>query len=170
MKERPMPTKSDIVYTPRWCAEDMVRFFSPSGIILEPCRGGGAFLEFLPPETHWCEIVDGKDFYQWQEPVDWLVSNPPYSQTREWLRHSYRIAENILYLIPFRNMTSGYGLLTELRQYGWLKHVRIYGTGGLLNFPMGNAIAAFHIARGYRGATEFSFYQEEQPILQRSAA
>ena len=27
-------TKSDVVYTPRWCAEDMVNFFAPSGVIL----------------------------------------------------------------------------------------------------------------------------------------
>ena len=156
-----MPTKSDVVYTPSWCAKDMVEFFKPSGIVLEPCRGGGAFMEFLPPDARWCEIAEGRDFFGWHQPVDWLVSNPPYSQTRQWLRHSYTIARNVLYLVPFRNMTSGYGLLVELRQFGWLKHVRVYGTGGLLGFPMGNAVAAFHIERGYRGATGFSFYQED---------
>lgn len=165
-----MPTKSDVVYTPRWCAEDMVKFFGPSGVILEPCRGAGVFMEFLPTDAKWCEIAEGKDFYDWHEPVDWLVSNPPYSQTRKWLRHSYTIAKNILYLVPFRNMTSGYGLLVEVRKFGWLKHIRLYGTGGKLNFPMGNAVAAFHIEKGYRGPTEFSFFQEADDVPSESSA
>lgn len=155
-----MPTKSDVVYTPDWCAEDMVTFFKPQGVILEPCKGSGAFMKFLPPDAKWCEIASGVDFYKWTDPVDWLVSNPPYSQTRDWLRHSYTIAKNVLYLLPFRNVTSGYGLLAEVRQYGWFRHIRLYGTGGSLGFPMGNAVAAFHIEKGYRGDTGFSFYRD----------
>jgi len=154
-------TKSDVVYTPSWCAKDMVEHFKPSGVILDPCKGKGVFLGFLPPDTHWCEITEGKDFYDWKTPVDWLISNPPYSQTRVWLRHSYTIADNIVYLVPYRNITSGYGCLEEMREYGWMKHVRVYGTGGKLGFPMGNAIIALHIQRGYRGDTGFSFYQED---------
>lgn len=154
-----MRTKSDVVYTPRWCAEDMVKFFKPTGVVMEPCRGQGVFMEFLPEDAKWCEITEGKDFYEYKEPVDWLVSNPPYSQTRQWLRHSYTIAKNVLYLMPFRNVTSGYGLLVEMRKFGWLRHVRVYGTGGLLNFPMGNAVAAFHVEKDYRGDTGFSFFQ-----------
>jgi len=65
----------DIVYTPRWVAEDMVNHFKPFGNILEPCRGGGVFMEFLPPNTEWCEIVEGRDFFEWETPVDWVVSN-----------------------------------------------------------------------------------------------
>jgi hypothetical protein len=152
--------KSDVVYTPPWCARDMVDHFKPSGTVLDPCKGAGVFLRFLPPGTAWCEIAEGVDFYQWRGPVDWVVGNPPYSQTRAWLRHSYRVAANVLYLVPFRNLTSGYGLLEEMRAFGWLRHVRVYGTGGRLGFPMGNAVVAAHVARGYRGDTGFSFYSE----------
>lgn len=155
-------TKSDVVYTPAWCAKDMVDHFKPAGKILEPCKGAGVFLEFLPSDTHWCEISEGVDFYEWTSCVDWIISNPPYSQTRPWLKHSYQIADNIVYLVPFRNITSGYGLLVEMREYGWMKEVRCYGTGGKLGFPMGNAIVAIHIERGYRGDTGFSFYCENK--------
>lgn len=153
-------TKSDVVYTPEWCARDMIHFFRPSGVVMDPCRGKGVFHGLLPEGSPWCEISEGKDFFDWTGGVDWLVGNPPYSQTREWLRHSYRLADDVLYLMPYRNITSGYGLLVEMRRFGWMKHVRVYGTGNLLDFPMGNAIVAVHVRRGYRGDTGFSFYQE----------
>lgn len=62
---------ADVVYTPDWAAKDMVDFFRPSGRILEPCKGGGVFLKYLPPETEWCEIAEGVDFFAWSKPVDW---------------------------------------------------------------------------------------------------
>ena len=30
---------NDEIYTPEWCAKDMVQHFSPTGKILEPCKG-----------------------------------------------------------------------------------------------------------------------------------
>lgn len=153
-------TRSDVVYTPEWCAADMVEFFRPTGKILEPCKGAGVFLKYLPADTRWCEIEEGVDFYDWKEPVDWAISNPPYSQTRKWLRHSYTFARNIVYLVPYRNIVSGYGLLDEMWEFGWMKHVRVYGTGSKLGFPMGNAIVAIHAEQGYRGDTNFTFYQK----------
>lgn len=38
--------EKDIVYAPDWVARDMVEFFRPS--ILEPCKGDGVFLKYLP--------------------------------------------------------------------------------------------------------------------------
>jgi hypothetical protein len=67
----------DIVYTPDWVARDMVEYFKPSGRILEPSCGDGVFLRHLPPETDWCEIEQGRDFYAWTKPVDWVFGNPP---------------------------------------------------------------------------------------------
>lgn len=56
----------DVVYTPDWVARDMVEYFKPSGRILEPCAGDGAFLEYLPG-AEWCEIEKGRDFFAWNE-------------------------------------------------------------------------------------------------------
>ena len=36
----------------------------------------------------------------------------------------------------------------------------LYGTGGKLGFPMGNAVGAMHIERGWQADTRFSFYDE----------
>lgn len=152
--------RGDIVYTPDWVAKDMVDFFSPSGSILEPCKGDGVFLKFLPSTTEWCELQEGRDFFEWMERVDWIISNPPYSKVRPWFRHSYEIADNIVYLVPLRNVFSGYGFIREIYAYGGIRHIRVYGTGGRLGFPMGNAIGAMHLQRDYIGDVGFSLYSE----------
>lgn len=151
--------RGDVVYTPSWCVKDMVDWFAPTGRILDPCRGKGAFTDELP-DAEWCEIADGRDFFGWADPVDWVVGNPPYSMTRQWFRHSYMIAENLLYLVPLRNVFSGYGFIREIYEYGGIAGLRVYGTGGRLGFPMGNAVGAMHIRRGYRGGLDVSMYDE----------
>lgn len=161
--------RGDVVYTPAWCAEDMVRHFQPAGTILEPCKGEGVFLDYLPDDTLWCEITEGRDFFDWTEPVDWVISNPPYSMTRKWFRHSYGIADHLLYLVPLRNVFSGYGFVREIHEFGGIRELRTYGTGGRLGFPMGNAVGAFHIERGYTGETTFSFF-DPLPTELRGAA
>lgn len=148
----------DVVYTPDWVAADMLEHFRPTGVVLDPCRGLGAFHDLLPGGSPWCEITDGRDFFKWSEPVDWVVSNPPYSLTRPWFKHSYTIADNLLYLIPLRNLFSGYGFVREVYEYGGIAGIRLYGTGGRLGFPMGNAVGAVHVARNYDGPTDFSFF------------
>lgn len=152
-----MQKTGDIVYTPDWVAQDIVTHFNPQGTILEPCKGQGVFLKYLPPNTDWCEIQEGKDFFFYNKHVDWVVSNPPYSLTRKWFLHSYKIADNLLYLVPLRNVFSGFGFIKEIYQFGGIKGIRLYGTGGSIGFPMGNAVGAFHIQKAYKGDTRFSF-------------
>ena len=147
--------KGDRVYTPEWAARDMIEFFKPTGRVLEPFKGGGVFTN-LCPSWDWCEIEEGKDFFEWKEPVDWIVSNPPYSKLRPVWRHAATIADNIVYLIPLRNFFSGYGFVREALDYGGIVHIRLYGTGGRLGFPMGNAVGAIHWRRGYTGQTGWS--------------
>lgn len=150
-----MPTYTDVVYTPPWVARDMVEHFKPVGRILDPCRGRGVFTDLLP-DADWCEITDGRDFFDWTTPVDWVIGNPPYSLTRRWFRHSYTIADNLVYLVPLRNIVSGYGFIKEIQQFGGIREIRVYGTGGRLGFPMGNAVGALHIARDFNGPTTWS--------------
>lgn len=143
---------SDVVYTPDWIVQDMLDHFRPTGTILDPCRGHGAFYKALP-DPEWCEITEGRDFFDWASHVDWIIGNPPYSISRAWLRHSYTLADNILYLLPVRNVFSGYGTIREVRDFGGIPEIRLYGTGGRCGFPMGNAIGAVHFQRGYTGPT-----------------
>lgn len=137
----------------------MVEHFRPQGVILDPCRGTGVFHRLLPAGSPWCEATDDSgDFFGWTRHVDWVIGNPPYSLTRPWFRHSYTIADHLLYLLPLRNVFSGYGFLQEIHTYGGIRGIRVYGTGGMLGFPMGNAVGALHVERGYKGPMDFSFY------------
>lgn len=165
------PKRGDVVYTPDWVALDMCASFEPSGRVLEPCKGEGVFLNYLP-DAEWCEITEGRDFFDWHEEVDWVVGNPPYSMTRKWFRHSMAIAEHLLYLVPLRNVFSGYGFLREIHDFGGMAAIRCYGTGGRLGFPMGNAVGAMHIVRGYRGGTWITHYDTEvvMPLFSGAAA
>ena len=153
--------QGDRVYTPDWCAKDMVEWFGPSGTILEPCRGSGAIFRYLPEGSLWCELDDGVDFFKWNTKVDWIISNPPYSKLRPWVRHSFKVADNIVYLIPIRNFTSGFGFIREAYDFGGVKQIRMYGTGNRLGFPMGNAVGAVHFCRNYSGDIRMSFYGED---------
>ena len=55
---------NDVVFTPSHIAKKIVEMFNPQGKILEPCKGEGAFLKYLPEDTLWCEITEGKDFFE----------------------------------------------------------------------------------------------------------
>lgn len=151
----------DVIFTPDWAAADMVRHFAPSGVILEPCRGGGAFMRFLPPDALWCEISEGVDFFDWNTPVDWIITNPPYTKIRQFLKHSIRVSANVVFLVPAWRIFCGYGSVREPAGWGGMAEIRWYGTGGGLGFPMGNAIAAIHWRRGHYGPIHQTFYEDE---------
>lgn len=149
-------TESDLVMTPKWCAVDMVEHFRPTGRILDPCKGDGAFSNLLPG-CDWCEVREGRDFYQWTEQVDWLFGNPPYSGIPDWCRRSFQIANDIVYLIPCRSVFLGPQFIESIYEWGGIVEMRHYGGGQRLGFPFGNAIAAFHFRRGYTGSIKVSF-------------
>lgn len=96
---RSMVTKSgnDRIYTPDYLAKHIVEHFKPIGKILEPCCGDGAFLKYMPT-AEWCEIEKGKDFFEYNKKVDWIITNPPYSKYRDFLRHSFELANNVIFL------------------------------------------------------------------------
>lgn len=148
---------NDKIYTPHWAAKDMIDHFKPMGKILEPCRGTGVFTNLLPM-SDWCELEEGKDFFQYKEKVDWIISNPPYSIMRKFILHSFELSDNIVYLIPVWKAFNAYGLVKSALEYGGIKEIKWYGTGSKLKFPMGNGIGAVHWKKDYTGPTYNTFY------------
>jgi hypothetical protein len=139
----------------------MVAHFGPSGEVLEPCRGDAAIYDRLPAGSHYCEIDEGLNFFNWKQPVDWIITNPPYSKMRPFMVHAFTVAKNVVLLIPVRNLVSGYGTVREAITFGSMKEIRWYGGGARLGFPMGNAIAAVYWQKGYRGDTAQTFYEDD---------
>jgi hypothetical protein len=150
--------RKDVVYTPDWVARDMVEFFKPTGRILEPACGDGAFMKYLPG-ADWCEIEKGRDFYTWRERYDWIVGNPPYTDKLQWLRRSMELATNILYLFPCNTPFNSSAIMLDLKEWGMIVHMRYYGTGGEMGFPFGYPCGAIHFQKDYHGPMEISFFE-----------
>ena len=105
IKHRQKP--NDDFYTPPELARECVRLVKPIGSILDPCRGNGAFFNNLPRGTKYCELKEGKDFYKFNEKIDWIISNPPYSDLDKWLKHSFKLArKGVAYLLGINNLTA----------------------------------------------------------------
>lgn len=149
----------DIVNTPDWVARDMVQWFKPTGKILEPCRGDDAIYRYLPEGSDWCEINMGRDFFQWSKKADWIITNPPFERFIDWHEHGLFIAPNVVYLLPAHLFFRAGSRIENARKKGWIKHIRFYGNGGDLGFPMGNPVIAMHFIRGYLGDTSWSWYE-----------
>ena len=152
-----MQNMNDVVHTPVEVARDIVEHFAPSGRCLDPCKGDGAFFKHMPTGTDFCELADGKDFFNWTAPVDWIVSNPPYSIFSEWLDRSFNVAENIVYLIPIAKVFTSYERIKQIYAWGGVKEIYFIGTGRSIGFPFGFALGAVHFQRGYRGGILLSF-------------
>ena len=143
---------NDVVFTPDWLAEMICKMFPIDGKVLEPCKGEGSFLKFLPKNTDWCEITDGRNYYDYNQKVDWIVTNPPYSDFNRFLEHSFNLSENIVILVPIAKMFKSMGTLKSIFNYGGF--VSIYTLpSSKAGFPFGFPSAIYYLKRNYKGLT-----------------
>ncbi|MBK8035818.1 MAG: hypothetical protein IPK22_01580 [Verrucomicrobiaceae bacterium] len=145
---------NDVVQTPLHLAKRIVDHFKPSGRILEPCRAGGHFHRYMPG-AFWCEITDGRDFFDWNQPVDWIVTNPPWSQIRAFLQHSMKVADNIVFLMTVNHVWTK-ARIRDIYSAGFgLKEICLCEMPP--EFPQsGFQLGAIYIAKGWRGQIKFS--------------
>ena len=147
--------KRDVVYTPDHVALAIIQRYNPTGEILDPCRGDGAFWRQIPG-AQYCEIEDGLDFFCWDKPVDWIIGNPPYSVMNKWLEHSFAIAANVVYLIPVAKVFGSLMRLKMIKNYGGIIDIYAPWTGRKIGFEFGWAVGAVHFKRGYTGKMNLS--------------
>lgn len=144
---------NDVVFTPNWLAKQICEMFPISGKVLEPCKGEGAFLQYLPKNSDWCEITEGRNFYDYNEKVDWIVTNPPYSDFNRFLEHSFELAENIVLLVPVAKLFKSMGTLRTVLNFGGFVSIDLLPAskaGFLFGFPC----AVYYLKRGYSGETK----------------
>ena len=153
---------NDNIKTPRHIAKRILDELpiQVSDKICDPFRGGGAFYDQFPAGRHyWCEIEQGKDFFDFNEHVDWLISNPPYSKFTEVMKHSYGIADNIVYLIPLNKIVSSWGRVLDLVNYGGVFAIWIM-PASKCGFPFGFPACAVWIKRDYVGDPHIEVWQD----------
>lgn len=154
----------DLIATPPELARHIVEHFQPTGSMLDPCRGKGAFYEALVArgrgEVDWCEITEDRDFftsYSGDEiTVSWTITNPPWSKFRSFLLRSMEISDHVVFL----------GTLTHFVTRARLRDVREHGFGLrealLLKEPTGPwpasgfQLAAVHLERDWLGPLTFT--------------
>jgi len=102
----------------------------------------------------YCEIAEGKDFFEFNEKVNWIIGNPPYSIFLEFLEHSFKLADNVSFLVPTNKIFQRQIIMDMINDYGGIKSQIIYGSGSLIGFPFGFSVGNFHFQKGYKGACE----------------
>lgn len=156
-KGRPLipPNGNDRVMTPDLLALDIVKYYHPSGTIVEPAAGKGAFLQALGPGCDWYEIDQKRDFLQAKGHWDWLVTNPPYSQFRPFLQKALSVADNVVFLC----LENSWALRARRRDvqsagFGVVEHCECPTPPSWPQF--GFCIAATWLRRGWTGSTHNS--------------
>ena len=112
----------DIVMTPEYLAVEIINHFSPTGVILDPSRGTGAFYDNFPGDNNeWCELAEDKDFLTYNKEVDWIITNPPFSIFDKFLLKAFEVADNIVFFCPLIKTFKGKKLDMEIKKYGDIK-------------------------------------------------
>jgi hypothetical protein len=150
---------NDVVFTPQPIAEQIVRWANPKGKCLEPCMGEGVFFNLLPEPRDWCEITKGRDFYDYLERVDWIVTNPPYSDFDRFLEHSFELADDVVLLVPVAKVFKSWGTMKKIKKYGGIVKVW-FVPASRCGFPFGFPAGAFHFQKGYDGETKIEWADE----------
>lgn len=148
---------SDVHFTAPALAGRIVAHFAPTGRCLEPFKGEGAFLDHLPAGSAWCELAEGRDFFRWAEPADWIITNPPFSNLTQVFEHAFALAEHCVFVIPISKYWSSAPRLEAVRRYGGLVEILHLGRGRSIGFDIGFPFAALHFQRGYVGTIKESW-------------
>jgi hypothetical protein len=145
---------NDVVQTPLELAERIVNHFKPEGKILEPCAGEGNFLKFMPT-ADWCEISKGRDFFDYKNKVDYILTNPPWSKIRLFLQHAMSIADNIVFLVTVNHLWTK-ARVRDIKEMGFgIKEICLVEMPK--SFPQsGFQLGAVYLQRGWMGDIKFS--------------
>tara|TARA_Y100000034_G_C6888043_1_gene408014 strand:+ start:528 stop:1094 length:567 start_codon:yes stop_codon:yes gene_type:complete len=155
--------REDCIQTPSELCWSIIKHFSPYGIVLEPCEGDGNFTNSLITymdcfdyinEIKTCEIKKGKDFFDFREKVDWIITNPPFSKIRKFTKHSMHISDNIVFLTTINHLW----LKARLRdiEENHFGICEILLTNTPKTFPQsGFQVGVYHLKRNYKGSIKF---------------
>ncbi|GAA5150432.1 hypothetical protein GCM10023213_49110 [Prosthecobacter algae] len=157
---------NDVVQTPLELAGRIVKHFKPTGRILEPCKGEGNFLHFMPGAS-WCEISEGRDFFDWTTPVDWIITNPPWSEIRTFLQHSMDLANDIVFLMTVNHVWTK-ARVRDIYSRGFcIKEICLVEMPD--SFPQsGFQLGAIHISRSKGKGEPIRFDDISQPVKRPS--
>jgi len=109
IKHRDKP--KDVFITPEELAKkniDMIDESYRNLVWYDPFKNSGSYYNQFPSDNKkWSEILENKDFFDFNEEVDVIVSNPPYSMIDKVLEKSVSLKPMIIsYLLGINNLTA----------------------------------------------------------------
>tara|TARA_R110000744_G_scaffold272970_1_gene385892 strand:+ start:156 stop:650 length:495 start_codon:yes stop_codon:yes gene_type:complete len=145
IKQRIKP--NDVFITPLPLAKKQIDLISilPNEIWYDPFKNSGSYYNQFPTENkEWSEILDKRDFFEFNKPVDVICSNPPYSFIDKVLYKCIELQPRVIsLLIGINNLTArrieimneaGYGLkyLHMCKVFKW------FGMSFIVHFEYGS--------------------------------
>lgn len=150
-------TPKDVFITPRDLAKEHIEFIpvkNKEELWLDPCRYNeeGSYFSQYPQRLikrnnktfkmkhHWCEITEGKSFFDYEGKPDVICCNPPYSIMNEWIEKCIELKPRVIsFLMANHGLTArrmemfekaGYGLskMRLLKVWSW------YGMSAMVVF------------------------------------
>lgn len=157
---------NDEVQTPLPLAQMLVGHFRPRGRVLEPCRGEGNIFRYLPSGSFACEINEGSDFLAWNEKVDWIITNPPWSRVREFLLHAMSVSDNIVFLMTVNHAWTR-ARVRDVRDCGFgMKEICLVDMPA--TFPQsGFQLGAMYWQRGWTGPLTVTDFTSKTVVPRR---
>ena len=150
LKDKDNP--NDKKMTPKGLALKLIDMtpIKPGDFLLDGFSGKDAFYSQYPSSVKkdWCELDRGRDFFEWNNKVDWVgPTNPPYSKITKVLEHSCKIA------------TKGIALLIGIINIG-PNRIKMLEDNGF-------GITHFHICnvKGWFGKSLFLIAQKGKPSI-----
>jgi len=128
---------NDVFITPLEVAKQQIQLhnINDNDLWLDPCRNNkeGSYFNNFPQNVKkdWCEILEGKDFFEYDRDIDIICGNPPYSLMDKWIKKTLQLnPKEFSLLIGIGNLTTrrieiienaGYGLskMKMLKIYDW---------------------------------------------------
>lgn len=147
---------NDLIMTPKYLAKALVEHFRPLGKILEPCKGTGNFLEYLPKGTLWCEIDQGRNFFEFNEKVDWIFTNPPWSKIRKFLQHSLEVADNVCFLFTINHLWTKARLRDIQKARFGIREICLFETPPKPFPQLGFQVGMVHLKKNFKGKIKLS--------------
>lgn len=100
---------TDFYPTPMWCLENLDIDWSKFSSAHEPGKGDGRIYEWMQTKnlkSSYTEITEGLDFFDWEEKVDLIITNPPFSLAQEFIDHSLAHASCVIMLLRLNYLGS----------------------------------------------------------------